>query len=447
MLLVSTIKTKIRIGILLLLGSATVSAQENSPFSRYGLGDLVPTQHVINRGMAGISSPYIDAQSINFSNPASYSGLKVVTFDVGVTIDNRTLKSANPTGKFSSVNFLPSYIAMGLPINKKQNIGLVFGLKPVSRINYSIQEFKRLPGIDSSVALYEGNGGFNQLFIGLGKRWGKLNLGINTGYSFGRKETSTKIFIFNTDTSSFIPFSNSNTGTITTYGQFFLNGGLQYDAVINPNITLRFGASATLKQSLKAKQDLLRETFQFDASGNALRLDSVFQVTEKAGTIKLPATYTAGVALQKTLTDRLGNKVDKATLAIEYESAQWSKYSFYGQPDKLINSWKFRVGGQFVPNPLSINSYWNRVTYRAGVNFGKDHINADGKELSLLGVTIGAGLPVRKWRSFDNQFTVINTAIEFGKRGNSNNNITENYFRIAFGVSLSDIWFIKRKYD
>ena len=27
------------------------SAQENSPYSRYGIGDLVPNQNIVNRGM------------------------------------------------------------------------------------------------------------------------------------------------------------------------------------------------------------------------------------------------------------------------------------------------------------------------------------------------------------------------------------------------------------
>jgi hypothetical protein len=42
---------------------------------------------------------------------------------------------------------------------------------------------------------------------------------------------------------------------------------------------------------------------------------------------------------------------------------------------------------------------------------------------------------------------MINTAIEFGKRGSGVNNITENFIKFSLGLSLSDIWFIKRKYD
>ena len=34
----------------------TAVAQENSPYSRYGLGDLAPNHNVFSRGMGGISA-------------------------------------------------------------------------------------------------------------------------------------------------------------------------------------------------------------------------------------------------------------------------------------------------------------------------------------------------------------------------------------------------------
>jgi len=54
---------------------------------------------------------------------------------------------------------------------------------------------------------------------------------------------------------------------------------------------------------------------------------------------------------------------------------------------------------------------------------------------------------LRRFRSYDKQFTMMHTAIEFGKRGTGVNNVTENFFKFSLGLSLSDIWFIKRKYD
>ncbi len=37
-----------------------VFAQDNSPYSRYGLGDLVPNTNVNSRAMGGVSAGYVD---------------------------------------------------------------------------------------------------------------------------------------------------------------------------------------------------------------------------------------------------------------------------------------------------------------------------------------------------------------------------------------------------
>ena len=57
----------------LLLGVHKTQAQENSPYSRYGLGDLIPQQNILNRAMGGISTAYADYSTVNFANPASYA--------------------------------------------------------------------------------------------------------------------------------------------------------------------------------------------------------------------------------------------------------------------------------------------------------------------------------------------------------------------------------------
>ena len=55
-----------------------VFSQDNSPYSRYGLGDIVPSTNVTGRGMGGISAGYNDILSINFNNPASYGSFQTL---------------------------------------------------------------------------------------------------------------------------------------------------------------------------------------------------------------------------------------------------------------------------------------------------------------------------------------------------------------------------------
>src|SRR5690606_7565684 len=67
-----------------------VSAQKastNSPYSKFGLGELRGSQLPQNRAMGGIETGvrYIGRYSnINSGNPASYSALQFTTIDAGV---------------------------------------------------------------------------------------------------------------------------------------------------------------------------------------------------------------------------------------------------------------------------------------------------------------------------------------------------------------------------
>src|SRR5258706_13124384 len=92
---------------------ATAFSQDNSPYSRYGIGDLVPPTHINGRGMGGISAGYNNLLSINFNNPASYSNFqtfrelkskKIVSgralLDIGINFENRTLQAPAPAAKF-----------------------------------------------------------------------------------------------------------------------------------------------------------------------------------------------------------------------------------------------------------------------------------------------------------------------------------------------------------
>jgi hypothetical protein len=453
---VSTITA--RLFLALLFGSflLTAEAQQNSPFTRYGLGEFYTNQHIISRSMGGLTAAYADGlnnnvgQAVNFANPATYSQLYLVTFDLATTIDSRSLISQNPTSKFTTNNFIPSYLALGVPLNRTKGWGLAFGLKPLSSINYSIESRERIAG-DSLQTLYEGSGGLNQVFVGIAKKWKGFSIGINTGYNFGRREINTrKTFINDT-----VSYYQSNSSTVTSFSGVFLTGGLQYDFSIGKKINtaaksatdsrLRFGLTGTLGQDLSASQNIIRQTYTTSANGD-IKIDSIAEQNGIAGKIYLPSTYAVGLTFHKVVTNTRG-VFEVFSIGGEFTATQWTKYRYYDQPDRLSDSWQYKLGVQFCPDPSSGKGYWGNVNYRAGFYTGKDYINADGNGLKQYGVSFGAGLPVRKWRAYDNQFTFLNTALQIGKRGSAVNNITETYFQFSLGMSLSDLWFQKHRYD
>ncbi|MEO7049134.1 MAG: hypothetical protein ABI091_27765 [Ferruginibacter sp.] len=95
-------------------------AQDNSPYSRYGLGDLSPNMNGTSRGMGGITAGYSDYQSINMNNPASLGYIASTVFDLGGEVSRRTLKSNTSPLKYTSTNVYFSYLQIGFPIGSKK---------------------------------------------------------------------------------------------------------------------------------------------------------------------------------------------------------------------------------------------------------------------------------------------------------------------------------------
>ncbi len=450
--------------VLLFIAVQPAFSQDNSPYSRYGIGDLVPSTSVLSRGMGGISAGYSDYLSINFSNPASYSsfeGTKELKskklsagraiLDFGVNVEARTLSDASSTKKFTANNALFSYIQVGVPL--KKNWGLSFGLRPMSRISYKIFRNERLKDpntglpIDSANTRFEGNGGAYLPTIGTGfsvfhrvkadGREEKLSVGINASYLFGSKDYSVKRDLINDS----VAYYQANYETKTNFGSLYFNAGLQYRLPVGEKMYLTTGIYGNWSQKLDATQDILRETYVFDDNLGQLRLDSVSDRVNVKGKIILPSTFTIGFLLQKP---SVPNKENGWLLGVDFEQQNWDQYRIYGQKDSVRSKWELRVGGQL--NPVPKRNYFSNVSYRAGFFMGPDYVKV-GQKLSQVGGSFGMGLPVRISRQAPNQVTIVNVAMEYSKRGNNDNLLKENMFRFTIGFSLSDYWFIKRKYD
>ncbi|MBM3413996.1 MAG: hypothetical protein FJY16_03545 [Bacteroidetes bacterium] len=438
-------------------------AQDNSPYSRFGIGDLTATTNINNRGMGGITAGYTDQLSVNFNNPASFSSFQAwkekkskklssgrAILDIGVNVDNRTLRDPLVANNFNASNAVFSYMQVGLPLLR--GWGMSFGLRPVSRISYRIDKNERLTdpitgaAIDSAITRYRGDGGAYLAAAGTGlslfskEKFGleeKFSVGFNVGYLFGKKDYSSRRSLINDSVS----YYQANFQTKTTFGKLQASAGLQYQIPLNKSMTLTLGAYGNLKQELNAEQDILRETFYYDQGQGEVRLDSVSDIRGRKDKMILPASYTIGFVWQKYA---IPNKEGGWMIGADYNKQSWSDYRFFGKTDSIQDTWEIRVGAQISPVPR--HSYFTNVNYRFGFFAGPDYVRLINKT-PRFGASFGAGLPIPISRQTPNQITFINVALEYIKRGNKQNLLQDNLFRFTLGFSLSDIWFIKRQYD
>jgi hypothetical protein len=453
-IMLKSVGLKTFISLVSLSSAVVVSAQTNSPYSRYGLGDAAPSSNITTRGMGGISAGYSDIISINFNNPASYASFYAaqeakskkmqagrVIFDAGINLENRSLVEPNTTQRFTASDLYFSYLQVGIPL--RRNWGLSFGIRPLTRVSYKINQNERLYDpvtgnpIDSAITQYNGSGGSYLPTIGTGFGIGNLTAGVNMGYFFGNKDLTTQRALVN-DSVGYLPgeFKNSY-----SYGSLFFNAGLQYKIELDKKggKFIRLGAAGNWKQTINGSQDKMVQTFSVGSNGETLPIDSVYQQTGIKGEIIYPSNYTAGFTFNNYKGDGRG-----FLFGVDYSIGKWSEYRFFGQPDSVQDSWKIQAGGQINPKPG--NAYFSRVSYRFGFSLGTDYIKVQEK-LPLFGATFGMALPIRSSRLAPNQFNAVNLSFEFLKRGNGDNLLKENMFRLSAGFSFTDLWFIKRKYE
>jgi hypothetical protein len=433
----------------LLLVTATF-AQENSPYARYGLGTTLPAYNVVNRGMGGVAVADTGGLSINYNNPASYSKFLIireprsgkplygrVLFDVGINIENKTLRDPSNAQKFSSPYGSFSHVQLGLPLSK--GWGLSFGLRQLNRISYKVGQRGPIIDpltnalIDTGYTEYTGTGGTFLPNIGTGVAIKNLSLGVTAGYLFGRRDYSTARVLFDT-----AAFKTATYDADASYGGLFFSGGAQYKAKLNKKGTtlLNLGISGNLKKTINASRDLTRA-----ATGTA-GTDTVYQQQGLKGTIIYPASYTAGFTLEHQIGDN-GSFLFGADLT----KTKWASFRFFDAPDSVQDNWQLHVGAQLRPNVKAGSGYFSNVSYRAGFYTGPDYIHVGGK-LPVYGVSFGMGLPMANYnRLSPGQFTIVNIALEYEQRGNNKNILKENLFRLSIGLNFSDLWFSKRKYE
>ncbi len=407
-----------------LFASAQNSNKENAPYSRYGIGETRNGVNTLLKGMGSISSAYAHPFAVNTDNPASYSFLKLTTYELGAEASSRTIISGNqsiPTGTATI-----SYLNIGVPVGK--NGGLVLGLKPFTRVYYNIADTTNIPNIGPSVISYSGDGSTNFAFIGGAYNYQGFSLGFNFGYLFGTTRNSS-LLIANSDTASAY---NADFSRYTKVGGVYSKFGAMYQGKLKENLEICIGGTATLKQNLNASRDDYQVAFR--TGGGVTTYDTSIGTKGVAGKVELPFSYSFGVQLLSGI---------KWAAGFDFTSTNWSQYRSFGAVDSLTDrTFRIAIGGEYTPSTETRTGYLSRVTYRIGGYYGKDPVRIRNTTQNYYAFTAGASLPFK--RSPDR----VHLGLEIGRRGQEINGLfRENFFRFSAGISLNDKWFVKRKYE
>lgn len=411
----------------LTLLSLQLMAQENSPYSRYGIGLLQSSENIGYRGLGGTSLADRSNTLINTQNPSSYATLKLTSYQLGLSGSFFTTKNADTS--VQSGGFGLSYVNMAFPVGK--NTGISFGLLPYSRVKYNLRAQTTIPNISDAIIDYFGGGNLQKVYIGAAHDFKGLSVGFNAAYLFGNYQNNlTQTFL--TDS---LDILNTNILNRTVVGGFTFDLGASYTYKIKKEKYVNIGATYSNQSRLNASSD----RYWYSAIGDvgtgpySFRADSI---VGKEGKMVLPSKFGVGV--------QYGNG-DYWKIAVDYLTSDWSNYRLFDQADSFTTASTFRLGGEFTPDVNDKFSIYKRITYRLGGYYNNEPLQLNGVQLKSQAVTVGIGYPIRRTLLSIGQ---INAAFEAGKRGSLNSGLVqENYTRFSIGVTLNDRWFLKRRYD
>lgn len=417
-------------GVILVLFSIQIFAQgtDSSPYSSMGIGTIVPSKTVEEMSMGGVGTAKSTFQ-LSFSNPANYSGLTLTTYTLAM--ENRAFWFEDVNGKDNSSNAYLSYFGMGIPLGDKG--GFAFGLHLNSTVGYEI--------IDSTLdddeeifrlAKYEGNGGTNRVFLGFGYEVvNGLSLGIEGKYVFGKTENIL------TEQLRDVNLATRHLSTAKLSG-FGVKLGLNYEKELENGLTFNVGAALELEEDVESNAD----DYLFSVEIlSVIPRDTIVSVNSK-GTYTTPLKTNLGFSIGKRA--KWGMSVDYSFRdAIQMDGHFDIRYPKL-QHEKAST---IAFGGFWIPKHNSISSYWDKVSYRAGLRYeetgmmvNSDLDNPQFTSIDDFGISFGLGFPVGR------RFSKIDTSFEYGRRGTIENGLTkEDYFNFRVGISLSDKWFNKRE--
>lgn len=384
-----------------------------TPYSKMGYGLLNDNVSSIQRSMGGVGYAMKGGRIINVMNPASYADVDSLTFlwDVGIDLTNLwSEENGNKGYNFGGgLDYLTGHFKLA------KNLGASFGLLPYSSVGYAYGST-----LDNGSDTRSGNGGFNQLYAGMGyKPIKNLSVGFNFAYLFGTTSNTTLI------SSSSSSYFTRNMKIRDWNAQF----GVQYSQPIaNGRDLLTVGATFQPKKSFHG------EAWGTSFDSQDTKVDTIGYTTMK-GNYEQPASI--GVGLSYNINRKL-------TVEADYTYQKWSeaKYQpipgFESQSMKFDDRWKLAAGLQFTPNKRG--SYFGAMSFRAGAFYNHDYPNFNGNNVRDFGASIGVGLPA------PNGKTTVNLGLEWRHRETSPTKlITENYLNITLGVNFNELWFWKSR--
>ncbi len=426
----------------------------NSPYSQYGYGALADQVNGASVGMSGLTQGWREGNTVNFGNPASYSGIDSLSFIFDAGISGIMTNFTEGRRRLNAYNSSFDYLVGAFRLFRR--VGFAFGVMPYSNVGYSYSSDSTI-GQDvtsgdtqtTSTESYSGSGGFHQVFIGLGvavikSKWTSISIGANASYMWGQYDRSV--------VSS---YSDAYVNTLSKYyfariSSYKVDASLQWEQRVSQKEKFTIGATYSFGHKLNSspKCDIISYNSQTGvADTTSLRAIRDMNDPESYAKLMLPTTYAVGFVWNHANKLRVGadwryelwSKVDYPMYEV-YSDGMGNDVAYYlMEANQFKDRMKFIVGGEFVYNELS-RRWGQRIRYRLGASYTTPYLKINGQDgPKEYGVSLGLGLPITN--AYNNR-SILNISASW-VRTEAHGLIKENTFRINIGLTFNERWFAK----
>ena len=368
-------------------------------------------------GEVGIGSPTL--WHINTQNPANLVYNVFSTFQTGLEVERRKFSGTNVSG--TAVDGGLRFLSYAFPM-KLGKWTSSFGVLPYSLVSYNTFSVREIEDATETLD-NKGDGGITQFYWSHGFYIVKnLSLGVRFNYTFGSINRET----FSTIEGDNIIRTRFTYDNEISYSGINLLFGALYNYELSEKDALRFGIIYSYENKLKTT---INRTLYL-VTGVSSNNNNQFDIEKSKGSYSLPSDLGFGVSYARH---------NNYTIGLDIATQRWGTVSNHN--DSLIHTIKIAAGLEWIPDHDNINSYFSRVKYRIGFNYHELPFLVKNQSITDIGINFGFSLPVRGGSGLD-------FAFKFGQLGKTENDLVkENYYKIIFGVTINDRWFIKRKYN
>ncbi|MFA6979079.1 MAG: hypothetical protein WC209_07110 [Ignavibacteriaceae bacterium] len=407
--------------VLFVLFSLPLFAQVNSPYSRYGIGDLEYSYSARRAGMGGLGVAMDDNAFISMLNPAAWHSINLTRVEFaayfnGNFVKDQTQKSFYSGGYFSGFSF-------AFPVSKENGIAIALGLVPLSKVAYEtkVQVINPVTQTEEYSFDYSGDGGLSKVYLGTSYTLPfDMSLGATLDYNFGTLAYHSNL-----------NFPNSTTSNSSFTSEYRIKGLGGTFGLISPNL------NENLFKSDKIQDFRLGVAVSFISKMNAdtsfTKIGAYVNDTLSQGitSMKIPPRVTIGASAKLNA---------RTQLYVDYLFQNWADYSISGNANgNLQNVSKISLGIE-LKNSAQAYSLSDLIIWRGGFSYGNSPYKINGTGINELSVSAGVSLPFSRENYLD-------LSLQYISRGSTDPGLLkENMIKLGASVSLGELWFVRQDY-